>query len=258
MIVIVLILTLMFSGIAYAGETTTVGEGVIKDSTVTVMPMTTAITLSNVDINRVVCPYTIKDVVFSKEKGLSVKIEGRNAFVKFLMKKDPVSDKYIPSDTPTELYVVCGDDVYNIIAIPKSVPAKTVFLSTGKKEKIQKNQEMYRGMAYEEKIVDIVRKVYTDRIPSSFDVIKKNEKVQPVYEGLEITEIREVVIEGEGIRVKEYLLKNTGQTEMTLKEEDFLRPEITSNALAISIDNLILAQGETGRMIILEDKGAEE
>jgi len=49
--------------------------------------VTTQTEMSSSDINRIVCQTDIKDVIFSKEKGVSVKISGRDAFVKFLITK---------------------------------------------------------------------------------------------------------------------------------------------------------------------------
>jgi hypothetical protein len=96
----------------------------------TVTPeVSTAVTLSNSDINRITCREEIKDVVFSREKGLSVKTVGKDAFVKFLItRKD---EKEVYSSTPSELFVVCGENVYNLIALPKRVPSQTVRLSPG-------------------------------------------------------------------------------------------------------------------------------
>ena len=50
--------------------------------------------LSNSDINRVICPVDIKDVIYSEEKGLTVNLSGKNAFVKFLVVKKDGKEMY--------------------------------------------------------------------------------------------------------------------------------------------------------------------
>jgi hypothetical protein len=70
------------------------------------------VVLSSSDINRLICPVDIKDAIYSKEKGLTVRLSGQNAFVKFLVMKKDGKDLY--ATTPSELYVVCGESVYKI------------------------------------------------------------------------------------------------------------------------------------------------
>jgi conjugal transfer pilus assembly protein TraK len=43
----------------------------------------TAVELSNTDIYRSVCPGPLRDLIFSKEKGMTGHFPGKNAFVKF-------------------------------------------------------------------------------------------------------------------------------------------------------------------------------
>ena len=83
--------------------------------------ITTQVRLSNSDINRVICPVDIKDVIYSEEKGLAVNLSGKNAFVKFLVVKKDGKEMY--SMTPSELYFVCDgaglyDDRHALRAYP--------------------------------------------------------------------------------------------------------------------------------------------
>lgn len=208
----------------------------------------TPVELSSSDINRLVCPEDIKDVIYSKEKGVTVKIEGRNAFVKFLVMKDGEKDIY--SATPTELYVVCGQKTFNLIALPKRVPSRTVILS-GVDGKAKKNASLFEGMPFEKKILSIVKSVYTEDIPDSFTVREENRSFDLFKrDGLDLTLVRSVRIDGQGLRVKEFNVK--AREDLELSEKDFLKRELTSNPVAIAIDKLKLAPGETARVIIVE------
>lgn len=216
----------------------------------TVIPeVSTAVTLSNSDINRITCREEIKDVVFSREKGLSVKTVGKDAFVKFLItRKD---EKEVYSSTPSELFVVCGENVYNLIALPKRVPSQTVRLTPGA-ERIRENRRMYGELPFEKKILAIIRSVYTSEIPEGFNTVPAGDKLS-LFKDLEVTLVRTHRVEGEGLLVKEYLLeaKNSGEV-LKLTEKDFLRPAIATRPVAISLDRHELGQGDTARLIALE------
>ena len=225
----------------------------IPEDSLTVVPpeVATPVYLSSSDINRIVCPSYIKDVIYSKEKGLTVKIEGQNAFVKFLVTKEGDKDEY--STTPTELYVLCGKETYNLIALPKRIPSRTVTLSGGDR-KAGKNASLFDGMPFEKKILSIIKSVYTEDIPDSFTVRNEDSPFN-LYTGLRLTLVRTVRVEGEGLRVKEFTAQ-AAQT-MELSEKDFLKTEITTDPVAIAIDKLRLSPGETARVLIVERVTAE-
>ena len=222
---------------------------------VTVNPEVAApIELSSSDMNRIQCPTDIKDVVFSKEKGIAVKIIGKDAFVKFLVMKR--GDKELYSSTPTELFVACDESIYNVIAIPKRIPSQTVRLNAGI-QKIRKNASLYAGMPFEKKVVGIVKSVYTDEIPDSFTVENDNKKAN-IFKDLNLTLFRTVSVDGEGIRVKEYratLKEGVKENPIEISERDFLRAELATRPVAIMIDRLKLNKGDTAKVLIVESAG---
>ncbi len=237
-----------------AGQLATPGEysSIPEDSLAVVPPeVATPVYLSSSDINRIVCPSYIKDVIYSKEKGLTVKIEGQNAFVKFLVTKEGDKDEY--STTPTELYVLCGKETYNLIALPKRIPSRTITLSGGDR-KASKNTSFFDGMPFEKKILSIIKSVYTEDIPDSFTV-RDEDRPFDLYKGLKLTLVRTVRVEGEGLRVKEFTAQDA--KNMELSEKDFLKTEITFSPVAIAIDKLRLSPGETARVLIVERVMAE-
>lgn len=216
----------------------------------TVFPeVSTAVTLSNSDINRITCREEIKDVVFSREKGLSVKTVGKDAFVKFLITRKEEKEGY--SSTPSELFIVCGENIYNLIAIPRRVPSQTVRLSPGS-EKIRENRSLYRELPFEKKILAIIRSVYTNEIPEGFSTAAVNTHLS-LFRDLEVTLVWTHWVEGEGLLVKEYLvaMKKPGE-ELKLSEKDFLRPAIAAKPVAIALDRHDVRQGDTGRLIVVE------
>lgn len=208
---------------------------------------TTMVKMSSSDVNRIVCPVDIKDVVYSEEKGVQVKISGKNAFVKFLIKK--LGGKEMYSNIPADMYVVCGDKVYNIIAMPERIPSVNIYLED-KEQKIKDTLEKNATIPYEKKIVNYVKDFMSGRIPpeATYNPVDKEYRL---YQDIEIKEKGSYVIEGEGFTVRVFHV--TGKKQgIEIKEKDFLRKEITQNPLAISLDKLKLNQGDRAVLLIIE------
>ena len=219
---------------------------------VTIMPeVAQPVELSSSDVNRITCQGEIKDVVYSKEKGISVKFSGKDAFVKFRTRLKDGKTSY--SNTPSEIFVVCGDNVYSLIAIPKRIPARSVRLSPGKIENVRKNRSLLGALPFEKKVLTAIRSLFMEEIPDSFTVSTPNRRID-LFRDLDLTFARIAVVEGEGIQVKEYRGTIAGENKerIELGEKDFLRNEISTDPIAISLDRLILKKGETLRVFVVE------
>jgi len=208
-----------------------------------------AVRLSAQDINRVTCQSgEIRDVVYSKEKGMTVTFTGKDAYIKYKYIKK--ADKTI-YPTVTEMYIICGDATYNLIAVPESIPSKTIQLSTGDREKIRKNKNYFSGMSSEKKIMAMIKAVYTDDIQESFIVEKYALRDISPYEELFVSPTRTVTAPGEGMSVKEYIIKikeSSKRQEIELDERDFI--ETAASPIALAIDKLKIKKGDTARMFI--------
>ena len=208
--------------------------------------------LSNSDINRVICPVDIKDAIYSEEKGMTVNLAGKNAFVKFLVARKEGKDMY--STTPSELYVVCDGAVYTMIAMPSRIPAQTVQLAAGRVQTVKKNMELYGELPFEKKIVTIVKKVYMNDPPDSFTKIAVNRKMD-IFQNLEVTLRSIYAIEGEGLRVKEFEVRISPSStvgSISYKENDFLRTDVSLHPVAVSVESMTLRKGETSRVFVVE------
>lgn len=222
--------------------------GTTYENTIEVLPeITTKVDFSSRDINRILCPVDIKDVVYSKEKGLTVKIQGKNAYLKFVLAKS--GGKPVLAHKPVELYVVCGDDVYSMVAYPKDIPTQIVKLSKGYADIIKKNTTLFEGMPYEKKILSVLRAIYADNIPDSFSVSVVNKSFD-AFRQIDLELKRIIAVEGEGIRVKEYLAR--AKNDVYLKEKDFLRADLTMRTLAVSIETLNLKKSDNSRILVVE------
>jgi len=218
--------------------------------------VTTKVLLSNRDVNRVTCMSgPIKDIIFSKEKGITVKTDGTNAFVKFLITRDPATGNLVYTKIPSEFYVVCGSDstVYTLIAAPRDIPAQAVSLISYKKE-IKKNLSLFEGIPFEKKVLLLVKDTYRDMIPDSFTVKSLNRPFN-IFRDIDISLKRQVIADGEGLDVKEYVLalkpQSTKET-MRLKEKFFLLPELARNPIGIALEHMTLQKGRPVRLFIVE------
>lgn len=228
------------------------------EGAVTVMPeVAQPVELSSSDVNRITCQGEIKDVVYSREKGITVKFSGRDAFVKFRTGLKDGKSTY--STTPSEIFVVCGDNVYSLIALPKRIPARSIRLSPGKTENIRKNRSLFGALPFEKKVLSAIRSLYTEEIPESFTVSTPNKRID-LFRDLDLVLARVAVVEGEGIQVKEYrgTLADGDKDRIELGERDFLRNEISTDPIAVSLDRLVLKKGEILRAFVVEPHREEQ
>lgn len=225
------------------------------DNTPVIVPPETAtvVVMNNTDVNRIVCPDDIKDVVFLKEKGVSVKVTGKDAFVNFRFVKK--GEKTLHANEPAEMYVVCGNDTYNLVIVPKAtIPPQTVRLSSGIDKKIRNNGELLGGLPFEKKVMRVVKDVYTDQLADSYSTTDVRTTMGN-WQELTIIHKRNVDIEGEGLRVKEFeaVLKQN-QLPFKLSEKIFTKKPFADNPVAVSLEKHILRPGETVRAFVVEQR----
>lgn len=115
----------------------------------TVIPaeIPTAVQLSNMDINRIVCPGPMSDLIFSQEKGMTGHFSGNNAFIKF--KIEDMAGEYLYADEQSELFVVCNNTVYTLIVTPTDTPSVTLRLASPRGETFKENIAHYKNLPLE-------------------------------------------------------------------------------------------------------------
>jgi len=216
----------------------------------------TLVSVSRNSVNRIVCPDTIKDIVFSKEKGAIVKFEGNNAYIKFLEQKDPTTGKIIYDKSPNEFYVTCNDTVYTIIAIPADIGTRIIRLMGNNKKKILANQHQFEQLPFEKKIIKIIKSVYKDDLPSTWDIDNKIKLYKK--DNLFVKLIRTIKIIGTGFTVREFsVTPDKNIKRIPLNEKMFLIPALSKNIVAVSLEKLLLKRGEHTRLFIVSKKGAD-
>ena len=216
----------------------------------------TKVTVSNTDVNRIVSPEPIKDVVYSKEKGLMVHFIGKNAFIKFVIKRNP-DGTYTYIQEPSEIYVVTSDAVYTIILYPKNIAGRTIRLSGGTLNKIKANEQMFSQLPYEKKLIKIIKAVYKNDIPYSWDVTHPQNPTPIVVKGnLTATLITTVNIVGTGFYLKEY--KIASPVSMHVTETDFLNTKLAKNPRAIALTGFEVSKDDPVYLFIVAKGGGSE
>jgi conjugal transfer pilus assembly protein TraK len=215
---------------------------------------TSAIRLSNRDVNHVVCKGgEIDEVKFSAEKGLAVEKAGSDAWIKFLIKESDdagiITRTYVT--TPSEFFVSCNGAIYPLYAEPSDIPAQTVMLAPGASQRARANEELLGALVEEERAVSITLSLLQDRVPASFSEVAPA-TASIVLAGMasaRISERRRVTIEGSGLSASEYLVR--AGADISLDERQFLDRAFGARVFAVSTDRLTLKAGETARLVII-------
>ena len=226
------------------------------DSLVVMPDVVTVVELSNAEPNRIVCRDVLDNAVASIRHGLVVEYRGSDAYVKFPLVEGK-DGKLVYASEPAELFIPCGDSTYHIVAVPKTISAKTIMLSGAASGRSRKNAELFSGVPDEDKLIKIIQAIYTGAIPDSFTVKHMNVQFDLFKEVL-LTRTLSADVDGEGLAAAEYTIAlKKDVPELDLIERNFLVTELVTRPGAISIDPLHIKQGETARMIVVERKERE-
>ncbi|MEM1660977.1 MAG: type-F conjugative transfer system secretin TraK [Candidatus Bathyarchaeia archaeon] len=216
----------------------------------------TIVELSSTDINRISCSDEVNEmkIIFSKRKGVTAKVVDNNAFVEFEAKvvRFGGEERLIFTENPVEFYVFCDETIFNIIAFPRQIPAVTVYLDN-KLSRLKRERAKIEGLPFEERIIEIVKSIMRGKVPLNAKVIKVEKPMEVSI--FRLKEIAKYVFEAEGLvaRTFEVELKgNIDKSYVDLRERDFIRNEIVTNPLALSLSKVRLQKGEKALLVVLE------
>ena len=211
----------------------------------------TTVELSNTDINRIICPGPMNDLIFSKEKGMTGHFSGNNAFVKFQI--EDVGTKYIYADMPSELFVICNNAVYTLMATPADIPSVTLRLAPPRGDNFKKNIGHYKNLPLEKMALRIISEAYHENYPSSYKIAEQNSEVT-LSADLETKLLQVVNVDGVGLRLKKYMVKSLAESRIDIAEATFLTPAISSSILAVAVEYHSLQPGDTTLVFVVDQK----
>ena len=211
----------------------------------------TVVELSNHDINRIVCPGSMSDLIFSQEKGITGHFSGNNAFIKF--KIEDAGGEYNYADQESELFVICNGAVYTLIVTPRDIPSVTIRLASLQQKSFKQNIAHYKNMPLEKQALQVIREAYNENYPSSYRVFEFNEAIE-LCPHIKTTLIQSVDVDGVGLRLKKYLITAMGTEKNDVNEKLFVSPLISDSLLAVAVIDHALSPGETSTVFIVEKK----
>lgn len=211
----------------------------------------TMVELSSQEINRIVCPGEMTDLIFSEEKGLTGHFSGNNAFIKFTAEERNGKRAY--STEPSEIYAVCKGAVYTIIAAPAEINAVTLRLALPKAEQVEENILRFTNMPMEKQALQLIREGYSGVYPSSYQV-KSSKKAVQLCPDIALDLVQTVDVDGLGLRLKVFKASSKLNKETRLDEKSFLKAALGNQVLALAIEQHLLGPGESSRVLVVERK----
>jgi len=234
----------------------------IKGETYNIQPdVVTPVRVSSLHINRIYCPGEVQDVVYSEEKGLTVKVVGSDVFVKFKLVKNPAKGGEIETaNEPAELYVVCNNRVYSLILIPRKIPSTIIYLEKDKKTAISENPSLSKSIPFEKRLVEVISSLMRGVVPEEANVVKVGKPVQ-FSKVLDVVEEEDYRFEGEGFVIRVFSVRlspNVKNEYVDLFEKDFLKKEISKAPIAIALSKLRLYKNDRVLLFVVERSTSEE
>jgi conjugal transfer pilus assembly protein TraK len=209
----------------------------------------TMVDFSNKEINRIVCPGEISDLIFSKEKGLTGHFTGNSAYIKFSIEE--MNGKRTYASEPSELYVICDGSTYSIVANPIGKQPATVRLAPPKSADVDKNIAIFKNMPLENQIIRLIKDGYAGSYPSSYK-LSETSPAKISLPDLDMKEKERVDIDGVGLRLK--IFQVVALADKEIEEKTFLTNQISDSIIAISIEDHKVRRGHKTRILVVERK----
>jgi conjugal transfer pilus assembly protein TraK len=211
----------------------------------------TSVKLSNKDINRIVCPGPMNDLIFSQEKAMTGHFSGNNGFIKF--KIEDAGNEYIYADTQSELFVVCNNAVYTLLVTPAEIPSVTLRLASPNGDSFKKNIAHYQKMPLEKQALLLIKEAYHGDYPTSYR-ISESTKMVSLSPDLEVQLLQVVNVDGVGLRLKKYLVHSLSESAIDVSEQLFLSSSISQSILAVAINNHTLKPHQSTMVFVVDQK----
>lgn len=215
--------------------------------------VTTPVLMSASDINRINCPSPIQDLLYSLEKPIEGKFVGNNAFIKFKTSVNSAGYEDYTSQ-PQAIHITCGDNVYSIVAYPKSgLKTVTLHLQGDLTEQIKENQSTFAALPMKKKYLRLIKEAYHGEEPPGYTIRRRNDIVD-ISKDLIVTVIREMRVPGEGIGLLELSVRGNfranGPTKLVLDKDVFLTTRIHDHIRSITIVDSELEPKSSTRVFV--------
>lgn len=218
---------------------------------------TTAVIVSNRDVNRLYCSGAVENAVWSKEKPVAVDVSGNSVLVKFRIAHEGPAEMRATSSL--DIHVWCGGEVFTLILHPQDVDSVTVHLTESVKKDLEAVAKDWGSLAWEDKVKKLTAVAYRHEVPVGFSraPIASGDPRSNIhaYQDLEIKAQFDLIAPGTGLRATEYTVRAV--KAMTLSERDFLVPAMGEIA-GITVDPLFVAAQGASRVIVITRSPRDE
>lgn len=212
------------------------------------------VSISAKDVNRVTCvDGMIEDVFFSEEKVQQVSVALDKVFIKLPIQQEGENLTY--ATNTVDFDIICDGLAYKFFAEPREdLRGQIIYLGNTQVNQALKNLQLLDGMDKEDQYVLLVDSVMSNgRLNSHiFNALTKEPNHQTLsVENRKLTLQQSYRFNGAGLRIKHFMFPvKLGET---FREEQFLIPEISSRALAISVHPLTVAVDGYINIIVIEE-----
>lgn len=212
------------------------------------------IQLSAKDVNRITCANgLVQDAFYSEEKVNQVSIEGNMVFIKLPIKKKGEILTY--ATNVVDFDIICDGLAYKFFAEPKSdLRGQIVYLGDPELSQALDNLQLLDGMDAEDQFVMMIDAVMSHgRLNNHLFNAMTKEITDEVISlaGRNLTLQNSYRFSGAGLRIKHY--QYPVEAGESYREEQFLLPQISSGARAITVHPLTIAADGWMNVIVIED-----
>lgn len=176
---------------------------------------TQAVNISARDMNLIEVPVPVSEVLTSKQ--IETKVMGKNIFF-----------HYTNKTVPLELFIITDRGTYSLLLTPQTTPARRIVLRDTVVKKEEESSTLQRE-PYLQKLKLLMAYMVKDSDAPGYTKTTLEEPIRDqYYHGLKIRQYT-----GTGLRGTTYVVENTTNAILTLREADFYKP----GTLAVMIDN---------------------
>lgn len=212
------------------------------------------IEISAKDVNRVTCVNgMVEDVFFSEEKIQQVTVAQDKVFLKLPIKQDGESLTY--ATNTIDFDIICDGQAYKFFAEPReNLRGQIIYLGDPQVNQALKNLQILDGMDVEDQYVVLVDAIMSNgRLNNHvFSALTKEEKTEQLILNQRPLRLQQSYrFNGAGLRIKHYLYP--GKPGDTFREEQFLIPQISSRARAITVHPLTVTNEGFVNVVVIEE-----
>ena len=149
--------------------------------------------------------------------------------------------------------MTCGGEIFSLSVQPTpGIQGEIIWSGDPNKENLEENAKMLREKSIEDLYVYLIMAAFNNNYSGNISVAEAYDQYPALVKGIGIELIREMVLNGAGLRLKEFVL--TGIPGANVQKEHFLKNHLSSSILAIATYPPTIGKDGKSRLFIVEQK----